>query len=117
MQSLEHSSREIPEGLADPEMIFYRTLIVRSPDVADVVKDICFLKRLAMDVDFRLQPHLLSRVDGYKKSLASLSSVNGQMLNKLSTTTTAYHYLEKGSKQKQSLKDVISSLPKEDKED
>jgi hypothetical protein len=109
MQALEHSSRDTPEGLADPRMLFYRTLIVESPDIADVVKDISFLRRLSLDVDERLRPLLLDRVKGYEYSVASLSSVRGRMLDKLSTTTTAYHYLEKTSgKQKTSLKDIIS---------
>lgn len=109
MQALEHSSRETPEGLADPLMLFYRTLIVHSPDIADVVKDISFLRRLALDVDERLQPFLLDRFKAYLYSIGSLSSVKGAMLNKLSTTTTAYHYMEKtNGPAKASLKDLMS---------
>lgn len=117
MQALEHSSRDLPEGLADPRMLFYRTLIVESPDIADVVKDIAFLRRLALDVEERLRPLLLDRVKGYEYSIASLSSVRGRMLDKLSTTTTAYHYLERTvGKPKQSLKDILSGTKQPEQE-
>lgn len=117
MQALEHSSRLNPEGTAIPRRLFWRTLIVHSPDIADVAKEISFLERLANDVDPRLKPFLLDRVQGYLDSVASLSSVNGAMLNKLSTTTQAYHYLEKSmNKPKSSIRDMIGGGgPKEEK--
>lgn len=115
LQALEHSSRMSAEDLGDPDMYWVRTLIVETPDIADVVKDIYFLKRLANDVDEALRPFLLDRVQAYRLSLASLSSVKGRMLNQLSTTTQAYHYVEKTQqKNKTSLKDMLS--PNKDKE-
>ena len=117
MQALEHSSRDLPEGLARPRRLFWRTLIVHSPDIADVAKEIAFLERLANDVDPRLRPMLLDRVEGYLDSVASLSSVNGAMLTKLSSTTTTYQYLEKSlNKPKNSIKDLFSGGPKEAQE-
>src|SRR5574342_799983 len=111
--ALEHSSRDLAEGLADPDMMWVRTLIVDSPDIADVVKDIFFLKRLSMDADERLQPFLLDRFKAFKYSVASLSSVKGRMLNQLSTTTTAYHYKETSNiKPKHTPKDMLGGGPK-----
>lgn len=110
-QIYEHSSRHTPDGLADPDFLFYGTLIVQSSDIADVVKDIQFLRCLAESADPRIKPLLMKRVDAYKSSLRSLSSVQGKMLDKLTTTTQAYHYSEKGPPRERKISDIIRGLP------
>lgn len=107
-QALEHSSRETPEGEADPEMLLMRTLIVSTPDIAQVVLDIQKLSALAESSDERLRPFLMKRVKGYKYALASLSSVGGKMLDKLTTTTQAYTVKEKSTNVKTGIKEMIA---------
>lgn len=113
-QALEHSSRESPEGEADPEMLLMRTLIVATPDIAQVVLDIQKLSALAESSDIRLRPFLMKRVKGYKYALASLSSVGGKMLDKLTTTTQAYTVKEKSDNVKTGIKEMLMNTPSRD---
>jgi len=110
-QALEHSSRDFPEGDSNPRMLLYRTLIVQNPDIVKVVQDIEKLESLAENEDPRLRPLLLKRVHGYILALASLSSVNGKMLEKLTTTTQAYSVRESNPVIKTGIREMIAHQP------
>jgi len=110
-QALEHSSRDFAEGEANPRMLLYRTLIVQNPDIVKVVQDIEKLESLAENEDPRLRPLLLKRVNGYILALASLSSVNGKMLEKLTTTTQAYSVRESNPIVKHGIREMIANQP------
>lgn len=116
-QALEHSSRENPEGEADPLMLLCRTLIVATPDIALVMLDIQKLSALADSADERLRPFLKSRVKAYLYSVASLSSVGGKMLDKLTTTTQAYTVKEKSDNVKTGIKEMLMQSPQANRPD
>jgi len=109
---MEHSSRESPEGLADPLMLLYRTLDVHTSDIARVVLNIHDLRILAQTLDERLSPYLLKDVHGYDLAIASLLSVHGKGMKYLTTQTQAYHVIESSSQRKFSMKELLQGEPR-----
>jgi len=87
---LESSSRDTPDGDADPKMLRYRTLIVDSDLISEVIKDINFLNIKAGVCHPLLRPLLQRRVKSYEYAVASHSSIHGSMLKMLQTQRTEY---------------------------
>ena len=108
---LEHGSRNPITGKPDTRRLFYRTLIVHTPDIADVVKDINYLRILADQEDDRLAPSLYAMVEGFDNAIASLSSVKGKMWDKLTTNTQSYTVKDNNTKQKAGLSEILGGQP------
>ena len=87
---LEASSRDTVEGDADPKMLRYRTLIVSSDHISEVIKDINFLAIKAEVSHPLLRPLLRQRCKSYEYAVASHSSIGGAMLKMLQTQRTEY---------------------------
>jgi len=111
-QMFEHSSRDEPEGKADPITLLLRTIDVHSPDIAHVVCKLSEARTTAKYMDYRLASLLTEDVKGFIQALVSLTSVNGKGLKYLTTQTQAYHFIEKGQPQKRmGLADMIKGKP------
>lgn len=111
-QIFEHSSRETPEGDADPLMLLYKSLDVQTPDIARVVLKQHELRTIARNIDPRLSPLLLQHVHGYDLALASLLSVNGKGLKALTTETKAYNFHENTKKRTMGLREIFTGEPR-----
>jgi hypothetical protein len=106
-QLFEHSSRETPDGNADPYLLLLRTLDVQTPDIANITLKIGELRTLAKNVDPRLAVLLMEDVKTFIESLTSLTSVGGKGLKYLTTQTQAYHITERTPSPKMGLRDMI----------
>ena len=94
---LEASSRDTVEGDADPKMLRYRTLIVESDQISEVIKDINFLAIKAEVSHPLLRPLLRQRCKSYEYAVASHSSIHGRMLKMLQTQRTEYSVNQQNS--------------------
>lgn len=113
-QLFEHSSRDKPDGNANPFWLLLRTMEVQTPDIAHVVRILGDLRTLAQNMDERLRPILMEDVNTFIESLISLTSVGGKGLKYLTTQTQAYHFIEQSGGQKRlSMKDVVDGKHKE----
>lgn len=108
-QLFEHSSRQTPDGNANPYWLLLRTMEVASSDIAHVVRVLGDLRTLAENMDERLRPVLMKDVNTFIESLISLTSVGGKGLKYLTTQTQAYHFIEKsgGASRKMSMREMV----------
>ncbi len=108
-QLFEHSSRQTPEGPADPYLLLLKTIDVHTTDVAYVVMRIGEARLSAKYMDYRLSPLLLEDSRIFVEALVSLTSVGGKGLKHLTTQTQAYHFKETGTPQrKMSMREMIA---------
>jgi len=80
------------EGTIDPKMLSYKTTIL--PDIMAVliVKDIESFHHRARHFDRRSRQRLMSRGKALDYSFGAFPSFRGQMLDKLTTTTSKAEY-------------------------
>lgn len=80
------------EGNINPRMLGYKTSIY--PDVGAIllIKDVEQFHHRARHIDRRLRKRLASKGAAFDYSLAAFPSLRGQMLDKLTTTTSKAEY-------------------------
>jgi hypothetical protein len=80
------------DGNINPRMLGYKTSIY--PDVGAIllIKDVEQFHHRARHIDRRLRKRLASKGAAFDYSLAAFPSLRGQMLDKLTTTTSKAEY-------------------------
>ena len=80
------------QGVTDPKSLGYKTNIFPEIMAVLLVKDVENYHHIARNMDRRLRRRLESRGKSFDYSLNAFSSIRGQMLDKLTTTTSKAEY-------------------------
>ena len=86
------------EGNINPRMLGYKTSIYPDVSAILIIKDVEQFHHRARHIDRRLRKRLASKGAAFDYSLAAFPSINGKMLDKLTTTSTnqSYSMVNKG---------------------
>jgi hypothetical protein len=80
------------DGNIDPRMLGYKTSIFPDVSAILIIKDVEQFHHRARHIDRRLRKRLASKGIAFDYSLAAFPSLQGKMLDKLTTTTSKAEY-------------------------